>query len=188
MGNRPSSNLNKIKAFCKALRNLESPQQIAERTGYHVVEIDPHQYNKPTIIAEPSGFQDGDDDQLEPFDEYTAYFMSQEDPTLKGYTKLKERAAAEQDRWTMPNYSQFGLGWRGRILHDEAQPRALNSAILRNIHHKALLCSNYRANTATFSYKNEHMLGSTSIAGEPFTSNTDIPEELKNITKLSIDN
>lgn len=105
-GNRPSSNLNKIKAFQKCLRNLESPKQISERTGYHVVEMDPQSYLKPKIIAEPTGFKEGDDENLEPFDEYTAYFMSRDDPTLKGYADLKRRAEEAQDRWTTPNYEE----------------------------------------------------------------------------------
>ena len=41
--------------------------------------MDPSQGNKPRILAEPNGFKDGDDDELEEFDNYTAYFSSQPD-------------------------------------------------------------------------------------------------------------
>lgn len=187
-GHRPSSNLNKIKAFQKALRNIESPQQIAERTGYHVVELDDMEHNKPKIIAEPSGFEDGQDADLEPFDEFAAYFMSQEDRTAAKYALYKKKAKEFQDRWSQPNYSQMGFGWRGRVLYDDSQTRAVNSAIIRKINHKGIYNSNFRHNTMKFSYKNEHMLGSSTVAGEPFNSKEDLPEELKGLTKLSIDN
>ena len=61
---RPSSKVNKLKAFQLALRSLENPQQLADRTGFHVVEMDELDWDKPKIVAEPSGFEQGDDDHL----------------------------------------------------------------------------------------------------------------------------
>ena len=74
-----TSPLSKIRAFIKCLQAVESPEGIADRTGLHVVEMDPSQGNKPRILAEPNWFEDGDDDDLEEFDNYTAYFSSQPD-------------------------------------------------------------------------------------------------------------
>lgn len=77
--NITGSPINKIRTFEKALRSIETPEQVADRTGLHVVEMDPLEYGKPKIIAEPTDFQEGDDSDIEPFDEYQAYFLTQPD-------------------------------------------------------------------------------------------------------------
>jgi len=46
--------LYKINCLLRALQEIESPQEKANRTGYNIVRIDPQQGDKPEIVARPT--------------------------------------------------------------------------------------------------------------------------------------
>lgn len=188
------SPLGYLRAFEKCLKSMETPEQIADRTGLHVVEMDPQDFGKPRIIAEPTGFKEGDDDNLEPFDQYTAYFMSQPDARNRA---AKARLKSKYDSinsWCQPNWSQLGYGWRGRTMIDENQPHAVQPQIFRNMRHKSYTAANGRRMGEAFEHQflSSHMKGSQGagglmIAGDPYFPEPDIPEELEGIDQLTID-
>lgn len=185
---RPSSKFNKIKAFQLALRSLENPQQLADRTGFHVVEMDELDWDKPRIVAEPSGFEQGDDDHILPFDEYTAYFMHEQNKDALKEEAMQTKAKEFQDSWATPNWSKFGYGWRGRVLNEDRKEISLESMYVRKINHPAMFQPGYRYKMRNLSYVSDNMKGGPKTSGEPYWSVPDIPSELEGLTELSIDN
>ena len=63
------------------------------------------------------------------FDEYTAYFMHEQNKEAMAEETMQDRAKEFQDSWASPNWSKFGYGWRGKVLHRPAT-RNLNYHVL----------------------------------------------------------
>jgi len=178
-----------LRAFEKCLKSIETPEQIADRTGLHVVEMDPQDFGKPRIIAEPTGFQPGDDDNIEPFDQYAAYFMSQPDNRSQASKRRLAKKYESINSWCQPNYSQLGYGWRGRVMIDENQPHAVQPALFRNLQHKSYSAADGRRMGEAFEHQflTEHMKGGIGCSGDPVFPEADYPEELEGINQLTID-
>ena len=91
-----------INCLLRALQEIENPNERANRTGYHVVRIDPQKGDKPTIVAKPN------EDRLNVFAKTKNY------PITKKYMNQKLHV-------DFFNYSYSGFhraDYKGRRFHN----------------------------------------------------------------------